>query len=160
MHRMVPSSALVIMLSAIPAWGATGSSGNAALALSALVGEHSPTLHAFDKLTLAKLFSGNTHVAYPSGKTISVTANKIVCRTSNVDITQHSCALTFGARTINTTGRRAHELYATLIENGVPGEGAAGSEFESLSKLSCTIDPNAIDQRAGGGANCNFTPGP
>jgi hypothetical protein len=51
-------------------------------------------------------------------------------------------------------------MYATLIENGVPGDSAAGTLFESLSQLSCTIDPNVIDQRAGGGASCNFTPGP
>jgi len=42
---------------------------------------------------------------------------------------------------------------------GVPSDGAAGSVFESLSKLNCTIDPAEIKQKAGGGANCAFETG-
>ena len=38
-------------------------------------------------------------------------------------------------------------------------DGAAGSVFEGLSKLDCTIDPAEIKQKAGGGANCTFNPG-
>jgi hypothetical protein len=158
--RRVIVVASAFMLFAIPAWAATSSAGNGALALSALVSEHSPTLNGFDKRTLAKLFGGNSNVSYPGGKTITVSADKIVCKTSDVDITIHSCDLTFGTKQRTITGRKAHEMYATLIENGVPGDSAAGTLFESLSQLSCTIDPNVIDQRAGGGASCNFTPGP
>jgi hypothetical protein len=42
---------------------------------------------------------------------------------------------------------------------GVPSDGAAGSVFESLSNLSCTLDPKAIKQKDGSGANCSFDPG-
>jgi hypothetical protein len=56
-------------------------------------------------------------------------------------------------------GRRANELNATALEAGVPSEGAAGSIFESFSHLVCTIDPNDIKQKAGGGANCTFDTG-
>jgi hypothetical protein len=42
---------------------------------------------------------------------------------------------------------------------GVPAEGAAGSSIETISKLRCTIDPNEIMQKAGGGADCTFETG-
>jgi hypothetical protein len=160
MGRIIFSAAVLCLLAAVPVWAANSSAGNSALALAAIVGGDSPMLHDFDKDTLAKLFAGNSSVSYPAGKTIAVTADKIVCRTSDVDITQHSCALTFGPHTRTITGRVAHELYATLLENGVPSDGAAGSLFEAVSQLSCTTDPNVVDQRSGGGATCNFTPGP
>jgi hypothetical protein len=38
-------------------------------------------------------------------------------------------------------------------------EGAAGSLIESATKLTCTIDPNEIRQKAGGGAQCAFETG-
>jgi hypothetical protein len=152
--------AIPLMLSTAPASAATAS-GNSALALSALVSEHSPTVSSFNKHTLARLFGGRTNIFfYPPGKTITVSADKIVCKTSDVDITVHSCDFTFGARTITLNGRPAHELYATIFEVGVPPDGAAGTIFEALSLLTCTIDPNVVKQRAGGGADCNFTAGP
>ena len=89
----------------------------------------------------------------------SVKADKIVCRASNVDISFHSCALTFRSKTINLKGRRAHELFATVGEVGVPPDGAAGTMFEALSHLDCTINPQEIQQKAGGGASCSFDPG-
>jgi hypothetical protein len=42
---------------------------------------------------------------------------------------------------------------------GIPADGAAGSVFESLSKLTCTLDPAEIKQKAGGGADCSFETG-
>jgi hypothetical protein len=42
---------------------------------------------------------------------------------------------------------------------GIPADGAAGSVSESLSKLSCTLDPAEIKQKAGGGASCSFETG-
>ncbi len=60
---------------------------------------------------------------------------------------------------MNLDGRKAHELYATLIEIGVPTDGAAGTIYEALSKLSCTIDPKEIESNDGGGAKCLFVPG-
>jgi hypothetical protein len=158
MCRIVAVAASLMLL-ALPAWAATTATGGSALALSTLVSEKSPTLGPVDKHTLAKLFEENANVSYPPGKKITVSADKIVCKAGNVDITQHSCALTFGTRTITLTGRRAHELFATLGEVGVPPEGAAGTIFENLSHLACTIDPNLIKQRAGGGADCNFDAG-
>jgi hypothetical protein len=159
MRRTLCATAVLLVV-AIPAWAANGSSGPFALALATLVSEHSPTVSTSDKRVLRKLFAGHTNVSYPSGKTITVSADKISCKTSDVDITVHACELTFGSRKITNSGRVAHELYATLVENGVPGGAAAGSLYEALTGLTCTIDPNVVDQRAGGGATCSFTPGP
>jgi hypothetical protein len=57
------------------------------------------------------------------------------------------------------TGREANEIFATAAAAGVTAEGAAGSSIESISKLRCTLDPNEIMQKAGGGAQCNFETG-
>ena len=148
------------LLLAAPSAMAANTSGNAALALAALVGAQSPTLTWSRKIALAKMLDGRLNFPYPSGQKIDVKADKVTCRASNVDISAHSCELTFGTKTRNLSGRLAHELYATLIENGVPSDGAAGSLFESLTALSCTIDPSVVKQRGGGGADCTFTPGP
>jgi hypothetical protein len=133
--------------------------GSGALALAALVGERSPLLAPHQKRALARLLDGHSRVGYPPVGMISVKADTIICRASNVDITSRSCKLTFGARSVTLTGRQAHELYATIAEAGVPLDGATGSVFESLSRLVCTIDPQVIAQKAGGGADCTFDPG-
>jgi hypothetical protein len=132
--------------------------GNGALALGALVAEHSPNVTASNKSVLAKFLNGQTNVTYHPNKKITVAAGAVTCRASNVDITQHSCDLTFGAKKVATHGRKAHELYATLAEVGVPQEGAAGSIFEAVTNLNCTIDPVEVKQKAGGGAHCTFEP--
>jgi hypothetical protein len=139
---------------------AQSSGGNSALALAALVAAPSPLLNAQDKKVMAHMLDGNLTFTYPANKKIVVKSAKVTCRASNVDISAHSCELTFGGATRNLTGRGAHELYATLIESGVPSDGAAGSLFESVTQLACTIDPNAVKERAGGGADCTFTAGP
>jgi hypothetical protein len=132
--------------------------GNGALALAALVAEPSPNVTASDKTVLGKFLNGQTSVPYAPNKKITVAAGAVTCRTSNVDITQHSCDLTFGAKKVATHGRKAHELSATLAEVGVPPDGAAGSIFEAVSNLDCTIDPAEVKQKGGGGAHCAFAP--
>jgi hypothetical protein len=134
--------------------------GNSALALAALVGAHSPTLTLQQRKALANMLDGHLGFPFPPNQKIDVKADKVTCRASNVDISAHSCELVFGPKTRKLDGRAAHELYATLIESGVPSDGAAGSLFESLTALSCTIDPSAVKQKAGGGADCTFTAGP
>jgi len=156
--QIIPA-ALSLMLLIGPAWAGDTASGPSALALSALVSENSPTIGASDKQAIATLFSGNTKLSYPAGKKITVSADNIVCRASNVDITQHACDLTFGSKTVTLTWRKAHELFATIAEIGVPPDGALGTIYEGLSQLTCTIDPNAIKQKAGEGADCKFNPG-
>lgn len=148
-----------IALIALPAAAdSAGSSGAGALALAALVGLESPTLSAVDKQELADMLNGNLN--FPGAAPIAVTADSVSCRQSDVDISHHDCALKFGGATKTLNGRAAHELYATLVENGVPSDGAAGSIYEAASRLSCAIKPAEVKQRGGGGASCVWAPGP
>jgi hypothetical protein len=158
MKRSISVCALgAILLTAAPAWAAsTTVSGSAALALAGVVAPNSPTLPAAEKKEVAAFFNGDTNSSY--AKKIVVTADKIVCRTSNVDIAARSCELTFGKTVKKLTGRAANEIDATEAMAGVPSDGAAGSIFESLSKLSCTLDPAALKDKGGGGANCTYEP--
>jgi hypothetical protein len=134
-------------------------SGSAALALAGVVASHSSVLASYDRRAMARLFGGNSGISFPPGRKISVAADSIVCRASNVDITSRTCELTFGAGKRHLKGREANELAATLAAAGVAPEGAAGSIVESVSKLACAIDPNEIRQKAGGGAQCAFETG-
>jgi hypothetical protein len=135
-------------------------SGQGALALATLIGEYSPLLSQHDRHTLARVFDGNLHGPFAATQAVTVQADSVVCRTSNVDITLRSCELAFGANKPSLRGRKAHEVFATLGEVGVPSEGAAGTVFEGLSQLTCTIDLHELQQRAGGGAVCSFSPRP
>ena len=154
----IPALALTVVQSA--ALAAPGSaSGPSALALAAVIAQHSPAVRAFDKRVIARLFRGNTNFGFTPNTKISVDADSVTCRVSNVDITSRSCELNFGARKRTLTGRDANEVGATMAAAGIPSEGAAGSSIESISKLRCTIDPNEIMQKAGGGAQCSFETG-
>jgi hypothetical protein len=134
-------------------------SGPSALALAAVVASHGSLLGSFDKRAMARLFSGNANIGFPPNKKISVMADSIICRTSDVDITARSCDLTFKSHKRTLTGRDANELYGTIAVAGVASEGASGSIIESIMMLECTIDPNVMKQKAGGGADCTFEAG-
>lgn len=155
---IISAAALAVVQNA--AFAASGSAtGPTALALAAVIAQHSPAVRAFDRRVIARLFRGNTRFGFTPNTKISVDADSVVCRVSNVDITQRSCDLSFGSRKRTLTGREANEVGATAAVAGAPSEGAAGSSIESISKLRCTIDPNEIMQKAGGGANCSFETG-
>ena len=132
-------------------------SGPNALALAGVVALYSTLLSGDERETAAALFVGEKDVRY--ARKITVTADKIVCRVSNVDIAARSCELTFNGKKQTVTGRRANEIFATEAMAGIPSDGAAGSMFESLSKLNCTLDPKAIKQKDGSGASCTFETG-
>jgi hypothetical protein len=149
--------ALVLSLSGVPAAQAATTSGSTALALAGVVARLSKSLTSAEKKAVAMLFATNSDIPYKNK--IVVTADKIVCRTSNVDITARSCDISFGKKSRTLNGSTANEIFATMALAGVPSDGAAGSVFESLTKLSCTIDPNAVRQKDGSGADCSFEPG-
>jgi hypothetical protein len=152
-HTM--STALVLAL-ALGASGASAEtiSGSAALALAGVVAAASPVLSSAERKAVDELFAGSSNISYK--KKIPVTADKIVCRAGNVDITSRSCELTFGKKTKTINGRAANELYSTEAMAGVPSDGAAGKTFESVAKLNCTLDPQAIKQNDGSGADCTY----
>jgi hypothetical protein len=134
-------------------------SGPAALALAGVVAAHSSVLPSFDRRAMARLFGGHSGISFPPNRKISVTADSIICRASNVVITARTCELAFRAGKRLLDGREANELTATLLAAGVTPEGAAGSIVESVTKLACTVDPTEIRQKAGGGAQCAFETG-
>lgn len=130
-----------------------------ALALGAIVGGASPMVWLTDRAALAVLVDGKpTKTA--KWRKIVVKSDAVVCRAGNVDITTFRCDLTFGAKKVSLQGRHAHELFATILEAGMPGEGAAGTIYEALHNLTCTIDPPTIAGNSGAGADCTFDPGP
>jgi hypothetical protein len=152
--KITKLAALACALCLASAAEAATVSGSPALALAAVVAAHSPTLSAAGKKEVAAIFNGKGSGAY-KGK-IVITADKIDCRISNVDITARSCELTFGSKKPSFTGREANELYATEVFAGVPSDGAAGTIHEAVAKLKCTLDPNAIKQNDGSGADCSY----
>jgi hypothetical protein len=162
-NKMKPANLALLAVSLFAAGASTAeaasatASGSAALALAGVVAPCSPLLSAGEKKAVAAFFAGDANFA--TSKKISVTADKIVCRISDVDITARSCELTFKTTTHTVTGRKANEIYATEVFAGVPSDGAAGSIFESLSKLTCTLDPKELKDKAGGGATCSFDTG-
>jgi hypothetical protein len=149
------SFAVSVLLPGVSVAAGGSISGQAALAMAGVVAPYSP-LPAAEKKAVAAFFAGKTNVPYT--KKITVTADKIVCRTSNVDITARSCELTFGTSTKKFTGREANEVYSTEAMAGIPPDGAAGSNFESISKLNCTLDPAQLKDKAGAGAECSYQP--
>jgi hypothetical protein len=133
--------------------------GSTALAVAAVVAPYSPLLNPGERKVIALLFDGNSKISYPVKK-LSVSADTVMCRISNVAIAERSCEITFKKGKRSLKGRAANEVYATLASAGVIAEGAAGSMIESISKLSCTLDLGEIKQNAGGGADCSWDSGP
>ncbi|MCP1839418.1 hypothetical protein ACVIIZ_005713 [Bradyrhizobium sp. USDA 4523] len=146
-----------LLLASSATWAAPATtSGSVALALAGVVAPYSP-LPAKEKKAVAAFLGGDSNV--PITRKITVTADKVVCRASNVDITSRSCELSFGSKTHTVRGSEANAMFATVALAGVPPDGAAGTIYEALSKLSCTLDPKVIKDKAGGGADCSFEPG-
>ena len=152
------SIALWQAASASPAAAASATaSGPSALALAAVLSADSAVHNSFDKRILARLFAGDTNISFPPNKKITVKAESVTCRVSNVDITARSCELVYTSGKRALKGREANELYGTLAVAGVVAEGAAGSMIEGITNLECIIDPNVVKQKGGGGADCTFT---
>jgi hypothetical protein len=150
---------LLFLFALAPAAAQAGASnGSNALALSAIVGELAPQTSAPNKKLLAAFLSGNAEAPHAKGLRVAVKADAIDCRAGNVDIISRACELTFGAKKIELHGRKAHELYATLIENGVVLEGAAGTTHASITALDCIVDADEVAEKAGGGARCAYNP--
>ena len=155
-HKM--AGLLFVSALATAAAQAGTSNGSSALALSAIVGELAPQTSPANKKLLAAYFSGRADAPHAKDQRIAIKADAIDCRAGNVDITSRACELTFGAKKVELRGRKAHELYATLIENGVALEGAAGASHASITALDCMVDADEVAEKGGGGARCAYNP--
>jgi hypothetical protein len=149
---------LLLLSSSLSAGAATSAkaSGPGALALAALVAQYSPTASASQKLELTRILDGNLLGITSTTAVVSVKADSVACRVSNVAIAQRSCALTFGTKTLTLKGRQANELAGTIAEAGVQSQGAAGTIWLSVTHLSCAIAPALIRQNTGAGADCTY----
>jgi hypothetical protein len=164
MKNSIPGIATALVLVAMLGSSAASAApatltGPTALAVAAVVARYSPLLNPGERKVVAGLFDGNARVSYPKKK-LSVSADIVTCRISNVAIAERSCDIVFAKGKHSLKGREANEVYATLASAAVTAEGAAGSMIESISKLSCTLDLDAIRQNAGAGADCSWQAGP
>src|SRR5258705_9746772 len=116
---IIPALALTVVQNTAFAAPSTAT-GPTALALDAVIAQHSPAVRAFDKRVIARLFRGNTSFGFTPNTKISVDADSVVCRVPNVDITSRSCELKFGSRKRTLTGREANEIGATAAAAGIP----------------------------------------
>jgi hypothetical protein len=163
MKNSIPGVAAAVVLlaafgpSAVSAAPAT-ITGPTALAVAAVVAQYSPVLNPGERKIIAGLFDGNTRMSYPI-RTLSVGADTVMCRVSNVAIADRSCEIVFKKGKRSLKGRAANEVFATLSLAGVAAEGAAGSMIENVSKLSCTLDLGKIRQNDGSGADCSWESG-
>lgn len=159
--RLILACAILVSpassLAAVSADAPAKVSGSTALALAGVLAPLSPTLTSAEKKAIAMLFAANADIPYK--RPIVVAVDRVVCRSGNVDITLRTCEVTFGKTTRTVNGSTANEIFATEALAGVSPDGAAGSNFESLTRLNCTIDPNAIRRKDGSGADCTFQPG-
>jgi hypothetical protein len=128
--------------------------GPTAVAVAAVVAQYSPLLSAHEKRLIAGIFDGNVEAG--DERKLSVIAETVTCKISNVAIAERSCELSFKKGKRSLKGREANEVYATLASAGVVAEGAAGSMIQNVTKLHCTLDPAVIKDSSGGGAGCAF----
>jgi len=157
MASRIPSVALAAALLGAGAAHAASTTGHAALSLAELVGLRSPLVSPAHKIVLTRFMSGDT--SFPSSNgAFTFTASQIDCGASDVDITHYSCTLKFHTGTVTLSGAPAQSLYATMVEAGVPSDGAAGTIHEAVQNLNCTVNVGVVKQRAGGGAKCTYTP--
>jgi hypothetical protein len=163
MSNLIVKISAVLLFAALRPSAASAAAGNtsgsSALALAGVVAPYSTVLSTHEKKIVAALFDGNPAMAITTKKQLLVTADSVVCRTSNVAITSRSCELTFSNGKRSLKGRAANEIYATLAAAGVEADGAAGSNFRTVTKLVCTLDPAEIKENGGGGAECSFRTG-
>ena len=153
--------AIAVLVSGLSVPAAATTGGHGALALAAIVGQYDPALTSGVRGGLLRLLADEAF-GTQSGKLI-VKADAVTCRAGDVDLKAFGCTLTFGTRTVTLKGRQAAEIYATLIESGVPSDGTAVTLFESLKALSCTLDLTELGGPGmgdGGGASCDYQAGP
>ena len=161
MKRTFPLAIPLVIASGAVAAAPVTTTGNAALALAAQIGVLSPLLSAAQKSVLEHFLDGQMTFSVPAGlSVITVASEKTTCRKGDVDITMHSCELTFGSATVTENGLRGQSLTATLMENGVFADGAAGSIFYSVAPIACTVNIAEVQSGSGGGAKCVYTNGP
>jgi hypothetical protein len=112
---IIPALALTILQNTASAAPGTATEPTA-LALAAVIAQHSPAVRAFDKRVIARLFRGNTS---PNTK-ICVDADSAVCRVTDVDITSRSCDLSFGSLKTHADRARSQRTCRRSLRGSEP----------------------------------------
>ena len=133
--------------------------GPTALALAAVVAQHSPHLPAYDKKTMARLFAGDSVFLIGTKAKFSVTVDTAVCRTSNVDIAARSCELTFKVSKKTIKGREANEVYATSRPPASSPKARPDRTSPASRSSIAPSMPRKSARRPARGAQCSFETG-
>jgi hypothetical protein len=151
---------LILAAALLAAGGASAApmtmSGNAALSFAALVGAYSPALGAAQKHVLYRFLGGQTAFA-SSGAAITFHVNEVHCQLGDVDLTRHSCRITYGAHVTVLNGEEGANILANMALAGVMGDGAAGTIHYDITGVACTIKVAEVKSPDGGGASCTYT---
>ena len=130
--------------------------GEPALAFAALVGAYSPALTASQKHVLSKFLGGQTAFV-SSNATITLHVSEVHCQLGDVDLTKHSCRITYGAAVTALNGEEGADILANMALAGVMGDGAAGTIHYDVLNVTCTIKVAEVKSPDGGGASCSYT---
>jgi hypothetical protein len=156
MKRLIGTIVLASGLMLAGAAHAGTMNGGPALSFAALVGQYSPTLTAARKHILNKFLSGQTSFS-SSNATFSFKITEVHCQLGDVDLTKHSCQITYGAAVTTLKGEEGANILANMALAGVMGDGAAGTIHYDVKTVTCTIKVGEIKSPDGGGASCTFT---
>jgi hypothetical protein len=124
--------------------------------LAAIVAQHSPLLSSAEKQDVAHLVEGDPDSVSRDRTTIAVSASDIACKVSVVDLTSRTCEIRFGRDQVTLRGQAANELFATMLEAGVPPDPGAGQVWVHLSNLNCVLTLPDLRAKGGAGATCSF----
>jgi hypothetical protein len=95
MSNLIVKISAVLLFAALGPSAASAAAGNtsgaSALALAGVMAPYSTVLSTHEKKIVEALFNGNPAMAITTKKQLLVTADSVVCRTSNVAITSRSC---------------------------------------------------------------------
>ena len=148
---IIPTLALTVVQNTAFAAPSTAT-GPTALALAAVIAQHSPAVRTFDKRVIARLFRGNTSFGFTPNTKISVDADSLVCRVSNVDITSRSCDLSFGARKRN----RARSQRSRRNGGGCRRSLSGSRRLKHRKRLKRAVHDGPERDHAKGGRRCGL----
>ena len=149
--------ALVVATSMLLAGAANAATmtGGSALTFAALVGAYSPSLTHAQKHILYRFLSGQTGF-YSSNATITFHVDEVHCQAGNVDLTKHSCRITYGSSVTALNGEEGANILANMAHAGVMGDGAAGTIHYDVTNVTCTIKVGEVKSPDGGGVSCSY----
>jgi hypothetical protein len=156
MKQLIGGTVLASALLLAGAAQAGTMSGGSALTFAALVGQYSPTLTLAQKHILLRFLGGQTSFL-SSNATFSFHVDEVHCQHGDIDLTKHSCKITYGAHVTALNGEEGANILANMDMAGVMGDGAAGTFHYDIKNVVCTIKVGEIKSPDGGGVSCSYS---